>query len=160
MNPRTLTFALVGLAVAIGLVAAGLFFSRGARIILEGKIQKVRIQAIDENSTAILVDFRVTNPSNHTFVLGTGTIEVDTADGRTLVGQTVSDRDAQRFLDAYPLLGPKFNKSMIPSEKLGSKQTNDYMLAARIDAPEAAVNGQKKVRLRLKDVDGPESVIE
>ena len=58
MNPRTLTFALVGLAVAIGLVAAGLFFSRGARIILQGKIQKVRIQAIDENSTAILVDFR------------------------------------------------------------------------------------------------------
>jgi len=160
MNPRTLTFALIGLAVAIALVAAGLFFSRGSRIILEGRIQKVRIQAIDENSTAVLVDFRVTNPSKHTFVLGTGTIEIDTNDARTLVGQTVSDRDAQRFLDAYPLLGPKFNKGMIPSEKLGSKQTSDYMLAARIDAPEGAVNARKKVRLRLKDVDGPESVVE
>src|SRR5262245_34447826 len=140
MNPRTLTFALIGLAVALAVAGAGLFFSRSSRIVLDGKIQKVRVQAIDEQSTAVIVDFRVTNPSKHTFVLGTGTIEIDTKDNKTLTGDTVSDRDAERFLAAYPLLGPKFNQSLVPREKVGSKQTGDYMLAARVDVPEAAVN--------------------
>ncbi len=61
-----ITFA-IGIAV-IALAVSGVFYmQRGARIGVPGQVLKVRTAALDENCTIVVLDFRVTNPSDYTF---------------------------------------------------------------------------------------------
>jgi len=139
------------LAVALALVAC-------VRIKLEGEIQKVRVYAVDEKATIVVVDFRSTPGSE--FMIGDAALEIETKDGRTLTGIAAADVDARRFLEAHPEQGPAYNPSLRNRERLKRGETVDRMLAAQFDVPEADVRSRKALRIRVKEVDGPESVIE
>lgn len=152
--------AALGVVVVAGILATGLYVNRGARVILQGRIQKVRVLGIDEKTTAVIVDFRVTNPADYVSMVESVVVEIDTNDGKGLSGTAVADIDAERFLAANPLLGGKYNRSLVMRERITPKQTVDRMIAVRFDAPEAVVNSRKKTRVRITDVDGPVSVIE
>ena len=144
----------IGLAI-IALVVAGIFLmQRGDRIELPGKILKVRTAPLDEDSSIAVIDFRITNPSNILFEVRTVTVEMDDNQGKSYLGQPVSEMDAKRLFEGLPVLGQKFNPTLIMRDRLGSHGSADRMIAARFQAPMAVLDGRKRFVVRIEEVDG------
>jgi hypothetical protein len=146
-----LAIGLVVIALAVG----GIFvMQRGDRMQLPGKILKVRTAALDEDSSIAVIDFRMENPSNILFEVRTVTLEMDDNQGKSYLGQTVSEMDTQGLFDAIPALGPKFNKSLVMRERLGAHGSADRMIAARFQAKVDMLDGRKRFVVRIEEVDG------
>ena len=144
----------IGLAI-IALVVAGIFLmQRGDRIELPGKILKVRTAPLDEDSSIAVIDFRIANPSNILFEVRTVTVEMDDNQGKSYLGQPVSEMDAKRLFEGLPVLGQKFNPTLIMRDRLGSHGSADRMIAARFQAPMALLDGRKRFVVRIEEVDG------
>ncbi|MCX6630608.1 MAG: hypothetical protein NTW28_23580 [Candidatus Solibacter sp.] len=144
----------IGLAI-IALAVGGIFLmQRGDRIELPGKILKVRTAPLDEESSIVVIDFRITNPSNVQFEVRTVTVEMDDNQGKSYLGQSVSEVDAKRLFEAVPVLGPKFNTTLLMRERLGSHGSADRMIAARFQAPLVLLDGRKRFMVRIEEVDG------
>ncbi|MEO8371618.1 MAG: hypothetical protein ABI806_20695, partial [Candidatus Solibacter sp.] len=125
----------IGLAI-IALAVGGIFvMQRGDRIELPGKILKVRTAELDQDSSIAVIDFRITNPSDVQFEVRTVTVEMEDNQGKSYLGQSVSEMDAIRLFEGLPVLGPKFNKTLLMRERLGSRGSADRMIAARFQAP-------------------------
>jgi len=147
MNPR-------GLAVAVFALAAC------NKLTIEGTIQKVRVYAVDETTSAVVADYRITNTARLPLVVREVMVEIEDKDGKTTAGRTIADTDASRFLDANPEQGPKHNASLLPREKLSAGQSVDRMVAASFDSKEDEVNARRKLRVKIVDVDGPIVVLD
>ena len=144
----------IGLAI-IALAVGGIFFmQRGDRMELPGKILKVRTAPLDDDSSIAVIDFRITNPSNILFEVRTVTVEMDDNQGKSYLGQPVSEMDAKRLFEGLPVLGQKFNPTLIMRERLGSHRSADRMIAARFQAPMALLDGRKRFVVRIEEVDG------
>ena len=144
----------IGLAI-IALAVGGIFLmQRGDRIELPGKILKVRTAPLDEDSSIAVIDFRITNPSNILFEVRTVTVEMDDNQGKSYLGQPVSEMDAKRLFEGLPVLGQKFNPTLIMRDRLGSHGSADRMIAARFQAPMALLDGRKRFVVRIEEVDG------
>jgi hypothetical protein len=144
----------IGLAI-IALAVGGIFFmQRGDRMELPGKILKVRTAPLDDDSSIAVIDFRISNPSNILFEVRTVTVEMDDNQGRSYLGQPVSEVDAIRLFEGLPVLGQKFNPTLIMRERLGSHRSADRMIAARFQAPMALLDGRKRFVVRIEEVDG------
>lgn len=150
---------LAAFAIGIGLIAvivAGvLYMQRGARVGLSGSFLKARTAPLDENSCAAVVDFRFTNPSNVRFVVRTVTLVLEEANGQRYDGRTIAETDARRLFEAVPLLGQKFNETLVMNDTVPPHASADKMIAARFDAPESRIEARKRFILRIEDVDGP-----
>lgn len=139
----------IGLVV-LGLVASGvLWVNKGAHVVLEGTIQKERTLALDEAASFLVLDFRVTNPSDYPFVVREVTVSVDGVEGTV-----VADVDAKQLFDYYKAIGPKYNESLKARDRVGPKQTVDRMISARFEMPEAKLKARKQVVVRIEEVDG------
>jgi hypothetical protein len=142
---------LVCIAIAVG----GIFYmQRGSRIDLPGKILKVRTAALDDDSSVAVIDFRVANPSDVIFEVRTVTAQLEDADGKVYEGQISSDGDAARVMQALPLLGEKYNKTLMMKERIGAHGSEDRMVAARFTAPVAKMEARKRLLVRIEEVDG------
>jgi hypothetical protein len=153
-------FLLAGLAIATAMVAALLYLNRGAHLELEGAIQKVRVHPLDENSSLLIADFRVHNPSDLPFVVRSVDVFVDRAANATAIeGTTVPEQDTRRILEVMPELGPRYNPGLIARNQVGSKETTDRMVAARFEAPASELTARQNVRIRITEIDGATSEI-
>lgn len=152
MTREKLLSIAIGLSLAIAAAAGILWFNRGSRMILECSIQKVRTQALDDAS-ALVADFRVTNPSKFRYVVGRVELFAD-LDGNWVEGAIVADIDAKRFFDAYPAIGQKYNDTLRMREKIGMGQSVDRMLAARFEVPESKLMSRRNLKIRIEEVDG------
>ena len=160
MSKNFLIFLGIGLAVVGVVVALTLFGTRGAHLSLAGSVLKVRTMATDENNSLVVVDFRVHNTADATpFVIKDAIVTVTAADGRDVEGMTVARRDMDRVFDAYKLIGPKYNQSLIPSDRVDGAQTIDRMVAATFPLPESAVAKRRNLRVRFIELDGVTSEI-
>jgi hypothetical protein len=155
MSKNFLTAFLVGIAVIAIAVAATLYLNRGARIGLTGQILKVRTAPLDENSSIAVFDFRIHNPASKAFVVRTVTVVMEDPDGKQYNGATVSESDAKTLFQYMPLLGQKFNETLLMRDKVASGATQDRMVAVRFDGPESRIEARKRFLLRIEDVDGP-----
>jgi hypothetical protein len=155
MSKNLLTAFLIGIAVIAIAVTATLYLNRGARIGLTGQILKVRTAPLDENSSVAVLDFRIHNPASKAFVVRTVSVVMEDADGKQYNGATVSESDAKTLFQYVPLLGQKFNDTLLMRDKVLSDATQDRMVAVRFDAPESRIDGRKRFLLRIEDVDGP-----
>src|SRR5690242_19598743 len=117
---------------------------RGAHIDLKGAVLKVRTQAMDENSSVAVADFRFVNPSNYPFVVRQVDVSVIDKDGKILEGSPVSELDARRLFQYYPVLGQKFNDSLVMRDKIPARQSMDRMPVARLEAPQAVLESRRK----------------
>jgi hypothetical protein len=146
--------------VGIGLVAVAiviawiLYMQRGAQIELVGSIQKVRTLPLDDNSTAAVLDFRLRNPSDYSFVVRKVDVTMLDPSGQTQDGLVVAEVDAKRLFDYYPVLGQKFNQTLLIRTKIKPRETIDRMLMVRFDAPEKMVQQRKSLSIRIEEVDG------
>jgi len=144
----------IGLAV-IALAVGGIFLmQRGDRIELPGKILKVRTAPLDDDSSIAVIDFRIANPSDIIFEVRTVTVEMEDNQGKSYLGQSVSEVDAKRLFEGLPVLGPKFNPTLIMRERLGSHGSADRMIAARFQAPLSLLDARKRFLVRIEEVDG------
>ena len=154
VNKQFLVFLGVGLAVVGAVIFFTLAGTKGAHLVLEGHVLKVRTMPADENSTVVIVDFRVTNPSDVPFVVQNAEIQVDTTAGDTLTGVGVSKVDMDRYFQYNKLIGPKYNDMLSIPDKIMPHQTIDRMVAARVDLPEPQLNARKALRVRITEIDG------
>jgi hypothetical protein len=144
----------IGLAI-IALAVGGIFLmQRGDRILLPGKILKVRTAPLDDNSSIAVIDFRITNPSDILFEVRTVTVEMDDSHGKSYLGQTVGEMDAKRLFEGLPVLGTKFNPTLIMRDRLGSRGSADRMIAARFQTPMSTLDERKRFVVRIEEVDG------
>ena len=136
----------VGLA-CIALAVGGIFYmQRGDKIDLPGKILKVRTAPLDDESSVAVVDFRAANPSDILFEVR--------GDGKVSEGQISSDTDAARLMQAVPVLGEKYNKTLMVKERIGAHGAVDRMVAVRFPVPIDQLDGRKRLVIRVEEVDG------
>jgi len=148
-----ITFA-IGIAV-IAVAVGGIFYmQRGAHMVLPGRVLKVRTAPLDENSAIAVIDFRITNPADYTFMAKNVTVVLEDASGNQTEGQTSSELDAQRLFAGLPLLGEKFNESLKERDKVLPRASVDRMVAARFELPEAKLAARKRFLVRIEEVDG------
>lgn len=146
-----------GILVVACAVAGVFYVQRGAHIELKGAVLKVRTQAMDEASSVAVVDFRFVNPSNYPFIVQEVSVSIEDKDGKTIEGAAVSELDARRLFQYFPALGQKYNDSLLMKDKIPGRASMDRMIAARFEVPESALEGRKKLKIRITDVDGPEA---
>lgn len=144
----------IGIAVIAVAVGSVFYMQRGAHLTLPGKILKVRTAPLADNSSVAVVDYRVTNPSDYTFMAKGVTLVLVDAGGNQVEGATASELDAQRLFAGIPLLGQKYNESLKERDKVAPHTTVDRMAAARFEVPEAALIARKHFLVRVEEVDG------
>lgn len=154
MNKQFLIFLGIGLAVVSALLTLVWTGTKGAHLDLQGEVLKVRSMASDETHSVVLLDFRVTNPSEVQFVTRTAELTLTKADGTAVEGDVVARSDVDRLLQYNKLLGPKYNQTLIMKDPISGKQTVDRMVAFTVPVPEADVESRKSCKLRLIDLDG------
>ena len=155
LTQRFLSAFGVGLVVILIAVAWILYMQRGAHIEPQGKILKVRTQALDENAAVAIADFRVENSSDYPVVVRELQVTLEGADGKTYEGSVVAEMDAKRLFQYYPLLGQKYNDTLKIRDRITPHQTIDRMIAARFEMPQTELDKRKKMAIRVVDVDGP-----
>ena len=144
--------------VVIAIAVAGiLYMQRGAHVELKGAILKVRTLGLQDNSSLAVIDFRFVNPSNYPFVVRTVDVSITGADGQSADGTPVSEVDAKRIFEFYPVLGQKFNPTLLARDRIPGQHSEDRMIVARFEAPVAQLDARKNLKVRIEDVDGPVS---
>ncbi|MGC8793679.1 MAG: hypothetical protein ACP5U2_09850 [Bryobacteraceae bacterium] len=154
-----LPFFAVGLAVVSVLVAAIFWVQRGAHLRLEGTIGRVRTLGLPDASTVVVLDFRVTNLADYPFVVRQVQVFLDTPEGKTLQGAIASELDASRLFEYYPVLGQRYNPTLLTRTRIEPHRSLDRMLAARFEAPEEEIERRRRLRIRVEEVDGAVSEI-
>jgi hypothetical protein len=157
VSPRFLLPLLVGLAAAAAMVFGIFYVQRDAHVELKGGILKVRTQGMDETSSVVVIDFRFVNPSAYPFIVRKVDVYAVTKDGSTLEGQPVAEADAKRLFQYFPLLGQKFNDTLLMRDRIDGRQSQDRMIAARFEKPVKELEQRQQLVVRIEDVDGPVS---
>ncbi|HYZ83774.1 MAG TPA: hypothetical protein VE621_05205 [Bryobacteraceae bacterium] len=159
MNPRIVIIGLIALAIVGAFVGAGLFVTKDNRLKLTGKVLQVRSYAISPETSIAVIDLSLKNPSTQQFQLGETAVELVKRDGSTVPGEIASNAEADRFFQYYPVLGKRYNPSLVRKTILNSGAGRDYMLSVRFDVPDSEIQNRKGVRIKLVDVDGVGSEI-
>lgn len=157
-NPLVIGFGIGLIAIAIA-VAAVFYAQRGAHIEVTGNFLKVRTAPLDERSSVAVIDFRLTNPADYLFLVRNVTVLLEPATGEQAEGISVSDSDMDRLFAAVPLLGQKYNPTLIARVKIAPHATQDFMVAARFEVPEDELDKRKRLIIRIDEIDGATSEI-
>jgi hypothetical protein len=150
----TFGVGVAAVAIAVGII---MYLQRGAHVELKGAILKVRTMEIDPSSSLAVIDFRFANPSNYPFVVRSVDVSAIGADGQNVDSTPVSEVDAKRVFEYYPVLGQKFNPSLLTRDKIAPQHSEDRMIVARFEIPIAQLDSRKNLKIRIEDVDGPAS---
>jgi hypothetical protein len=153
MNENILKWGGIGVLAILAAVAAVLFFQRGSHLDMPGQVLKVRTANITDNLGIAVIDYRVTDQSDYPAEIGGVSVYMEDKSGNRIDGKTVSDPDAKRVFDALPVLGQKYNKSLVIQEKMPPHATWDRMVAATFDAPAATLDQRKRFVVAIQEVD-------
>jgi hypothetical protein len=66
----------------------------------------------------------------------------------------ISESDAVRLFQYYPVLGQKFNESLTIRTKVAPRLAMDRMIGARFELSDKELEGRKRLTIRIEDVDG------
>ena len=149
-------FLILGLAI----VTAGLFFvftaTEGAHLRLDGKILKVRVAALPgtEESSLVMVDFRVANPSDVRFIVGSAKVLLTPATGAVVEGISISKPEIETLFQYQKLLGPKYNDVLSLQDHVEPHANLDRMMGVKFDLTDAEIAARKNLVVRLEDLDG------
>jgi len=108
-------------------------------------------------------DARRTNVFEGNVVVNRGTLNIradrivvrQDKEGNQYEGKVISEVDAKRLFEGLPLLGQKFSDTLVLRDHIPGHTTQDRMVAARFEAPEARIEGRKRFLVRIEEVDGP-----
>lgn len=154
MSKQFWIFLAAGLAVVGFGLAVLLFSTKSAHLELKGQILKVRVLALSPEASIVVVDFRVTNPSDIPFVVRTAGMLLDPLSGDPVDGTGISKPDVENVFNYEKLIGPKYNDVLSIKDKIAPHQTVDRMIGARFELSEAGLEGRKDLRVHIEDLDG------
>ncbi|MBY0376027.1 MAG: DUF4352 domain-containing protein [Bryobacteraceae bacterium] len=158
MNLRLILIA--GLLGASAIIGVGLFVQWGKHLELEPKVMKVRTGSPVENATIVLVDLRLNNLSERTWVVNEVQFTVEAQDGRQVDGIAVAQMDLKRLFESLPTLGQTFNPLLKSRDKLAPKAMTDRMLVFQLlDFKETDYALRKSATLRITELDGAVTLI-
>jgi hypothetical protein len=157
-NPKLVAF---GSAALVVLAAIGIawYMARGSHLELRGSILKVRTAPTDDNSSVAVVDFRATNVADYEFNVLNVKVIVEEKSGAKTEGVTVSEVDARHLFEVLPLLGQKYNDSLVVRNRVPPHGTVDRMIAASFPIPESRLDMREGLILRIEEVEGNVSEI-
>jgi hypothetical protein len=147
-------FLIVGLVV-VGIALTFLLVgTKGNHLELNGTILKVRVLPLSPVASLVVVDFRVTDPSDIPFVMKGASLTLEPASGPILDGMTVSKPDVENVFKYNPILGPKFNDVLGIKDRIEPHQRLDRMVGARFEIPESQAEDRKAIHLHVEEMDG------
>ena len=144
----------IGVGCLIVVVAGILFMQRGARLDLPGHFLKVRTAPLSDDASVVVIDFRISNTSDFPAVIRNVLIYDEDKSGARVAGRTVADPDAKRIFEGIPLLGEKYNKSLILEDKIPGKATWDRMISATFEIPDPKLAERKRFVVSVEEIDG------
>jgi len=154
MSNRFPLILLASLVVISGIVWTAVSIHQSSLVRLDGSVLKVRTFPLTPESTLLMVDFRVNNPTRLPFVVEKVEMFVDRSGGDPAPGDMLSRADVDRVFEYTKLAGPKYNDTLIVSTRIQPGESLDRMSVGRVDLPEAAIDGRLAVRLRIREIDG------
>jgi hypothetical protein len=154
VNENVLKWGGVGIIGILAAVAVVLFVQRGAHLDLPGHFLKVRTAPLSDEYSLVAIDFRVSNASDYPAVVRNVLIYAEDKNGARLAGKTIADPDAKRLFDQLPILGQKYNSSLILQDKIPGHATWDRMIAATFEVPEAKLAERKRFVVSIEEIDG------
>jgi hypothetical protein len=152
-KPLVLAFSLA-VVIVLAIIAGVFWVQRGAHLELRGQILKVRTAPLDENHSVAVVDFRFQNPADYEYDVKEVTVTVQDKAGTNIAGMTISEMDAQHLFEAIPLLGEKYNPSLIVRNRIAPHATEDRMIAASFAIPEQQLDMRRAIMVRVEEADG------
>jgi LEA14-like dessication related protein len=154
MSKQFWGFLVVGL-VMVGLGVAAIWSgTKKQHLDLTGKVIKVRSVAVDDKSTLVVVDFRVTNPSAIPLVLREVSLKMERYKEDPLDGLKVSKSDVDTMFQIFPRIGVKYSDVLAQGETITPGKTIDRMAEATFETTEPVVEYRKAMVLHFEDVDG------
>jgi hypothetical protein len=141
------------LALAVGLAFWG---NRGSHLELQGQVLKARTGALDEQNCIAVLDFRISNPSNVSFVVRDVKVTLLKANGDKVDGDTVSKMDLNQVFAYNRFLGSQYNDGLSIKDKVPAHGQIDRMVAARFPVPQSELERGKAIVLWIQDMDGAE----
>lgn len=159
MNRQTLVAPILAIVIVGGLAGGILYWTRNNHLELTGQVLKVRSHMVDPQNTMVAIDFRVTNPSTNQFVVRAVEVFIEDKDGKPLDSNIFPEVDARRLFTYYPVLGKKFNQTLVIKDKIDPGQTLDRMIAVGVPITDAALQERTGLRIEIEDLDGSKSVI-
>ena len=157
-HPKLVAFGSAALVVAAA-IAGVWYWSRGAHLELRGSILKVRTAPLDENNSVAVVDFRFTNLADYEYNVLNVKVIVEEKSGAKTEGVTVSEVDARHLFEVLPLLGQKYNDSLVVRNRVAPHATEDRMIAASFPIPESRLDMRQGLTVRVEEVEGNTSEI-
>jgi hypothetical protein len=156
---RFLLLLLVGLAAAGALTWTAFYVQRGAHLELTGTLTRVEVLPGDDANSTLVVEYKVTNPSDVPFVTRRVDVTVQLAGGRTVEGTTASESDIRRLLDFYSHLKGITAAALKPRDTVAPRQTVERTVAAGVPASEKDIRARQGLTVRFVDVDGAASEV-
>ena len=154
MSKQFLIFVAIGVAVIAVAIFAVFSSTKGSHLELKGQILKVRTGALDDQSSAAVLDFRLENPSNVPFVVRDVNVTVEKQDGSSVDGSIVSKSDISQLLQYNRFLGQRFNDVLTIRDKIAPHSTLDRMVAVHFEVPAPQLENGKAIHLQIQDMDG------
>ncbi|HUP04359.1 MAG TPA: hypothetical protein VMU19_10245 [Bryobacteraceae bacterium] len=154
MNENVLKWVGAGVLGLLAVVGIVVFMQRGARLEMTGQVLKVRTAPITDTYAIAVLDFRAMDVSDVPAVVRNVTVYEEDQNGVRTAGKTISEPDAKRVFDAIPLLGPKYNKSLVYRDRIPERGSLDRMIAATFQTPAAALDQRKRFVITIEEIDG------
>lgn len=145
---------LASLLVIGGIVWTLVSNNQSGLVNLEGSILKIRTYPLNAQSTLVLADFRLTNPTRVPFVVDSVEMFLDRTAGGPVTAGVLSRAEVDRVFEYQKITGPKYNDPLIVSNRIQPGETLDHMSAGRVDLPEADIDARLTVRLRIREFNG------
>ncbi len=153
---QLMLFVGIGVVVLAAVVFGVFTGNKGSHLELNGQVIKARTGALDESNSVALLDFRISNPSNVSFVVREIKATLEKANGEKVEAQLTSKGDMKQLLEYNKFLGAQYNDTLSIKDKVPARGQIDRMVAARFEVPQAELDKGKAIVLWMQDMDGPE----
>lgn len=155
MSKQFLIFLGIGVVAVVLAVAGILRYTKGAHLVLQGQILKVRTGALSDTDSIAVLDFRVANPSDLPFVVRQVQVTLDPLSGDPLEGMNVARDDLKQLFAYNKFLGERYNDVLTIKDTIPPHSTVDRMVAARFDVKDHDLESAKAIHLSIQDMGGP-----
>jgi hypothetical protein len=152
--PSFVKYLAIAFLIVAGVAALILYNNRGSQVRLESRILKTRLIPADDASTLAVLEVRIKNPSNVTFVVRDVQTKVILADGTELDGLPVAQIDLDRVLDALKIHGPRYNPVLKAKESFDGMWQGDRTVVATFPRAATEIERRKGFIIIVDDVDG------
>jgi len=153
---------IVGFGLLGALVVAGsiLFYNRGAKPTIEGRITQVRTLAMDQENSVAIVNFLAENTSDRVLIINRRELEVIDGNDNRHVGMTISAPDIAELFKYFKALGGMGDAPLVPRLEVAPGDEIRGLMAARFPVPKHELDARKTIKIKVSNIRGRTSEIE